>query len=155
MKTIYFRLFFTIILFVSLFILLISALEYPFKAKIFPFIVILSSLGLLSAQILLDIFAIKHKVGDKEVDSVETEGSSYHKLLEALIWVAMSLVGFLLFGHVAVFFLLPFAYSKLHHDRWWVSISLSLGCGIGFYVIFDFALSITLYKGYLFPLFFE
>ncbi len=155
MKRRYFDLIFTILLFVSFVVLLVSALDYPIKSRIFPFIVIVLGLGILAAQILLDLFAIRRKKKLEEVDSAEAPGASTGRLLEAILWVAMSFVGFWLFGHIAVFFLLPLAFSKLHHERWLTSILLSLGCGIGFYVIFQFALSVTLYNGYLFASLFE
>jgi len=143
----------TVVLFLFLVFMLLAALAYPMKAKIFPLIIIPLSLGLLGIQILTDIVAIRQKNEIKNTGRVEADGFSSSRLLGAIVWIALSLLGFFLFGHMALFFLLPLAYCKLHQERWLSSIGLSFGYGIGFYIVFNYALEMRLYEGILFSLF--
>lgn len=151
----YFSLIFNTVLFLFLVTLLLFAFGYPTKAKLFPLIIIPLSLGLLGTQLFIDIIAIRHKEQIKEVDRTEQGARTSRNYLDATVWVAATLVGFLLFGNMLLFFLLPLAYSKLHKESWLSSIGLSLGCGISFYIVFDLALEMRFYEGFLFSLLFH
>jgi len=154
MKTKYFSLIFTGIVFLFLVVLLSSVLGYPLKAKLFPLIIIPLSLVLLGIQIVMDMTKMRRQKEVQEADRVEkTSGNVSRGYVDAAVWTTGSLFGFLLFGHILIFFFLPLAYSRLHKERWLTSISLSLSCGISFYLIFVSLLDMRLYEGFVFSLF--
>ncbi len=141
-------------LFLFLLVLLITALGYPMKAKLFPLIIIPASLVLLGIQILIEMTKMRRRKETQETDHTATLSENHSRgYMDAMVWIAGSLFGFLLFGHILMFFLLPLAYGKLHKERWLTSITLSLGCGISIYLIFVSVLDMRLFEGFLFSLF--
>jgi hypothetical protein len=153
MKNRYYSLIFTLILFLFMVVLLFSSLGYPSKARLFPLILIPLSLVLLGIEIFKEILAIKGQRDVKKPDQSETPGGASRGFWDAILWIAISLFGSLLFGFVAAFFLLPLAYGRTHKERWSTSILSSLGCGVIFYIIFAYIFSMELYEGFLFSLF--
>jgi hypothetical protein len=142
-------------LFLFLFVLLMSVLGYPVKAKLFPLIMIISSMVLLGILIFADFTKMIHERRVQEADRSEDEssGNDIRGLVDATVWISASLFGFLLFGHILICFLLPLAYGKFHKESWLTSISLSIGCGVIFYLVFVTVLDMRLYEGFLFSLY--
>lgn len=142
-------------LFIFLLVLLISVLDYPLKAKFFPLIIIILSMVLLGILIGSDITKLRHGGTSQEADHSEAESSGNDKrgFRDAALWISASLIGFLLFGHILICFLLPLAYCKYHGESWLTSIGLSIGCGIIFYLTFVTVLDMRLYEGFLFSLY--
>ena len=149
----FYSLSFTIILFLLLSVFLFLALEYPIKAKLFPLIIISLNLVILGVQITIDIHDIRKQVITEEVQKNKLKQQFSFKNIDILLWIAATLFGFLLLGHIFIFFFLPLFYSKLHKESWLTSICLSVGCGMGFYIIFGLLLNLILYEGFLLSLF--
>ena len=135
-------------------VLLWTALGYPMKAKLFPLIIIPSSLVLLGIQIFMDMTRRRRPKQVQETDRDEETSKSHSRgHADATMWIVGSLFGFLLLGHILIFFLLPLAYSKLHKERWSTSIILSLSCGVSVYILFVSVLDMRLFEGFLYLLF--
>ncbi len=126
-------------------ILLIVTLKLPFKAKVFPMIALVTALGLLSVQIFIDTFAARNRE-EKPSKKSRTLGRR-HLVFGA--WMAATLLMLWVIGFMGTVILLPFLYLRLHGETWLLSVSLSLGCGIFFYVLFGMVVSMPLYPGIL------
>jgi hypothetical protein len=70
-----------------------------------------------------------------------------------IIWAWMLGTGLMLWvlGFMGTVVLLPFLYLRFQRESWLLSITLSLGCGIFFYTLFDLLLRMTLYPGLILP----
>ena len=138
---------FTLGLFVVSAVLLIATLSYPWKAKIFPLIAISTALILLVFQTLFDIIALrKEALSGKEKGEQEGEklGSKH---LSIGLWIVATMLMLWIAGFMGTVVLLPFLYLRLHKERWKLSITLPLCCGLFFYVLFGLALKMPLYPG--------
>ena len=140
-------------LFFAVFLLLVSLLilratwTYPFKAKLFPLITLLPVLILLMIQIIRDISALKEKrtAEGKKKESFDT------KHLTIWSWMVGTALMLWVLGFMGTVVLLPFLYLRFQRESWLLSITLSLGCGVFFYVLFDLFLRMTLYPGLILP----
>ena len=142
------RVIFAIALFVFLIILLIATLRYPLRAAIFP-LIMLSIAIILSASLILprEVLALTRKKEATEAGEVENLGRKY---LVVGIWIVVALAMFGLLGLVATVILFPFLYLRCYSEKWSLSIYVSLGSGIFFYVVFYKLLGLPLYPGFLF-----
>ena len=139
---------FAIALFIFFVILLISTINYPTKAKIFPLIVISISLILLGVRILpQEVLTLKQK---GEVVEATEASALRRRYLVVGIWLTLTLAMLWIFGFLATVILLPFLYLRRHGERWLLCISLPFGSGVFFYVLFALILKMPLYKGLLF-----
>jgi len=131
--------------FISIF-LLIETLHYPYKAMLFPLLTLFPVLILLIIQIISEIPALKRRnyagVDIAKVFSIQ------HLIIG--IWMASTLLILWTFGFIATVILLPLLYLRYQKESWKLSISMSLGSGIFFYVLFDLCLKMPLYPGLLF-----
>lgn len=138
---------FAIFLFLFFVILLIATLGYPTRAKIFPLLVVITALALLSNQIWREGFALRRQKEAPERAEGPNLGRAY---LGVALWIAATAAMLLLLGFLATVVLLPLLYSRHHGERWLVSLCLSLGCTTFFYAIFVLALKLPLYQGLLY-----
>jgi len=140
-------------LFFAVFLLLVSLLilratwTYPFKAKLFPLITLLPVLILLMIQIIREIYALKEKgaAEGRKKESFDT------KHLTLWSWMVGTVVMLWVLGFMGTVVLLPFLYLRFQRESWLLSITLSLGCGVFFYTLFDLFLKMTLYPGLILP----
>jgi len=58
-------------------------------------------------------------------------------------------------GFMGTVVLLPFLYLRFNKESWFISVTLPLGCGVFFYVLFGLALDMPLYPGIVYPRFLE
>jgi hypothetical protein len=140
------NLIYAIALFLVSILLLRATLNYPFKAKVFPLIILFILLILLMIQIVREVLAYKEKgttEGDKG-DSLRT------KHLTIWIWMAGTVLMLWVLGFMGTVILLPFLYLRFKKESWLLSITLSLGCGIFFYGLFGYLLKMPLYPGMIF-----
>ncbi len=134
---------FTIALLVVSILLLRATLDYPFKAKLFPLIILFMLLILLMIQIVREVLAYREK-GAAEED----KGDSLRpKLLPIWIWMVGTVLMLWVIGFMGTVILLPFLYLRFKKESWLLSITLSLGCGIFFYGLFGYLLNMPLYPG--------
>jgi hypothetical protein len=141
------NLIFAIALFLVSILLLIATLHYPFKAKVFPLIVLFIVLIVLIIQIIREALAYGEQgatEGDKR-DRLRT------KHLTIWIWMAGTVLMLWVLGFMGTVILLPFLYLRFKKESWLLSITLSLGCGVFFYALFDLFLKMTLYPGLILP----
>ena len=134
---------FTVALLLVSFLLLKATLPYPFKAKLFPLIVLITVLILLMIQIFREAFALKKKA------TAETgKGDGFRsKHLTILFWMVGTVLMLWILGFMGTVILLPFLYLRFEKESWLLSICLSLGCGIFFYGLFGYLLNMPLYPG--------
>jgi hypothetical protein len=125
--------------------LLMATLKLPFKAKVFPMIALLTALGLLSVQILIDRLGS----GRPEAATSKKGRTLGRKHLVMGAWMAALLLMLWIIGFMGTVVLLPFLYLRLHRETWLLSVGLSLGCGVFFYVLFGLVVSMPLYPGIL------
>jgi hypothetical protein len=125
--------------------LLIVTLKLPFKARVFPMIAILTALGLLSVQLFIDTLGARRS----EVATSKKGRTLGRKHLSIGAWMAALLLMLWIIGFMGTVILLPFLYLRLHRETWLLSVSLSLGCGVFFYVLFGVVVSMPLYPGLL------
>ncbi|MFB3884272.1 MAG: tripartite tricarboxylate transporter TctB family protein [Thermodesulfobacteriota bacterium] len=137
---------FTAALLLASFLLLKATLPYPFKAKLFPLIVLITVLVLLMIQVFREAFALKKRA------TAETEkGEKFRwKHVAVFFWMAGTVLMLWILGFMATVVLLPFFYLRYERERWLLSICLSLGCGVFFYGLFGYLLNMPLYPGILF-----
>ena len=143
------NLIFAIALFLVSILLLVATLNYPFKAKAFPLIVLFIVLILLIIQISREFLTLREKgatEGEKG-DSLRT------KHLTIWIWMVGTVLMLWVLGFMGTVILLPFLYLRFKKEGWLLSITLSLGCGIFFYGLFGYLLNMPLYSGMLFEKF--
>lgn len=140
------NLIFTIALFLVSILLLRATLPYPFKAKLFPLIILITVLILLMIQIIREVFALREK-GATEGE----KGDGFRaKHLTILIWMAGTVLMLWVLGFMGTVILLPFLYLRFEKESWLLSITLSLGCGVFFYGLFGYFLKMPLYPGMVF-----
>ena len=104
-------------------------------------------LVLLIVQVTKEAAALK---GKEPVKRGKPEIVPYKQLL-IWVWLAVTLVMLLVFGFMGTVILLPFLYLRFQRESWLLSITLSLGCGVFFYTLFDLFLKMTLYPGLILP----
>lgn len=131
--------------------LVIVSIGYPLRSKLFPLMALTVALVLLVIQIFHEFSALKQKDSDDK-EKVE-KLSSEHWIIWA--WLAGTLILLWIFGFMGTVILLPFLYLRFHKERWLISITVPLGCGVFFYSLFGFALDMPLYPGILFTVLFE
>jgi len=137
---------FALALFVVSIVLFVSTLAYPFKAKLFPLIALIAALLLLTVEIIQEL--LRHKKGVKRKEKGERLDSKH---IVIWVWIAATAVILWVFGFMGTVILLPFLYLRFQRESWFLSISLSLGCGIFFYVLFSVFLKMPLYPGMILP----
>jgi hypothetical protein len=144
------NLIFALAIFLVSILLLIATLNYPFKAKVFPLIILTTVLILLVIQIFREAFALREKgaAEGKKGDSFRT------KHLPIWIWMASTVLMLWVLGFMGTVILLPFLYLRFKKESWLLSISLSIGCGVFFYGLFGYLLKMPLYPGMIFENFF-
>jgi hypothetical protein len=134
---------FTIALLMVSLLLLRATLPYPFKAKLFPLIILITVLILLMIQIVREVVALRVKgaTEKKRADSFRS------KHLTILFWMVGTVLMLWVLGFMGTVILLPFLYLRFEKENWLLSITLSLGCGIFFYGLFGYLLRMPLYPG--------
>ena len=145
------NLIFTIALLLVSILLLRATLPYPFKAKLFPLIILITVLILLVIQIFREAFALREKgaAEGKKGDSFRS------KHLTILFWMVGTVLMLWVLGFMGTVILLPFLYLRFEKESWLLSITLSLGCGVFFYGLFGYLLRMPLYPGMILEKFFS
>ena len=137
------NLFFAVLLLLISILILKATLSYPFKAKLFPLIVLVPVLILLIIQIIREVFTLREK-GVTE----EKKGEDFStKHLTIWIWMAGAVLMLWVLGFMGTVILLPFVYLRFKKEGWLLSITFSIGCGIFFYGLFGYLLKMPLYPG--------
>lgn len=130
------------LLLISIF-LLRATFTYPFKARVFPLIILTMVLILLITQISREFLTLREKgttEGEKG-DSLRT------KHLTIWMWMVGTVLMLWILGFMGTVILLPFLYLRYEKESWLLSINLSLGCGVFFYGLFGYLLKMPLYPG--------
>ena len=140
------NLFFAVFLLLVSLLILRATLTYPFKAKLFPLITLLTVLILLMIQIIREISALKEK-GVAEGRKNESFDTKYLTIWSWMVGTALMLW---VLGFMGTVVLLPFLYLRFQRESWLLSITLSLGCGVFFYGLFGYLLRMPLYPGMIF-----
>jgi hypothetical protein len=100
---------------------------------------------LLVVQIILDIMASrKEGFSGKEKQKGEQLGPKH---LSIGLWMVATMLMLWIAGFMGTVVLLPFLYLRLHKESWKLSVLLSAGCGLFFYLLFGLALKMPLYPG--------
>jgi hypothetical protein len=144
------NLFFAILLLLISILILKATLSYPFKAKLFPLIVLVPVLILLIIQIIREVFTLR----EKGVTEEKKGGDFSTKHLTIWIWMAGAVLMLWVLGFMGTVIFLPFLYLRFQKESWLFSITLSLGCGVFFYGLFDLGLKMPLYPGLILPIIF-
>ena len=132
-------------------ILWVATMAYPFKARLFPLFALSTALILLIIQVIREITHYREKAPVKT-----GKGENLRLKYVAIVsWLVATLMMLWVFGFMGTVVLLPFLYLRFHRERWLISITLPLGCGVFFYTLFGLALRMSLYPGILFSKLFE
>ncbi len=123
-----------------------QTIAFPFNARLFPILTISFMLILLIVQIIREVSVLRRKEAAKG-EEVEKLGRE-HLVIGA--WFGGTLLILWLFGFMATVIILPFIYLRVYRERWLLSITVPLGAGIFFYSIFQMALGVSLYPGFIF-----
>ncbi len=134
---------FALALFLVSILLLRATFTYPFKARVFPLIVLTTVLILVMIQSVREIVALRRK----KVAEAEKEDGFRRKHLSIFFWMVSTVLMLWILGFMGTVILLPFLYLRFEKESWLLSISLSLGCGIFFYGLFGYLLKMPLYPG--------
>lgn len=132
-------------------LLLKATLAYPFKAKLFPLITLVTVLILLIIQILREALAV---FKEKEVTEKGKTDSLSTKHITVWVWMVGTVLMLWVLGFMGTVIFLPFIYLRFQRERWLVSIALPLGCGVFFYGLFSLGLNMPLYPGMILSKFF-
>ena len=145
------KLIFAIALLLLTAILWVATMAYPFKARLFPLFALSAALILLIIQVIREITHYREK------EPVKTGKGKDFRLKYVAIgsWLVATLMMLWVLGFMGTVVLLPFFYLRFHKERWLISITLPLGCGVFFYTLFGLALRMSLYPGILFSKLFE
>jgi hypothetical protein len=142
---------FAVVLLLITISLVAVTMGYPLRSKLFPLIALTVALVLLVIQIFHEFSALKQK--DSGTDGEVKKLSSEHWIIWA--WLVGTLILLWIFGFMGTVILLPFLYLRFHKERWLISLTVPLGCGVFFYTLFSLALDMPLYPGILFAVLFE
>lgn len=130
--------------------LVIVTMSYPLRSKLFPLIALSVALILLVIQVFHEVSALKQR--DPSEKTAVKNLRSEHWAIWA--WLVGTLILLWIFGFMGTVILLPFLYLRFHEERWLISITIPLGCGVFFYALFGLVLDMPLYPGILFANFF-
>ena len=131
--------------------LVIVTMGYPLRSKLFPLIALGTALILLVIQVFREVSALKQKASSEKKEDRNLRS----KQRTIWAWLVGTLIMLWILGFMGTVVLLPFLYLRFHKEGWLISVTLPLGCGIFFYVLFGLALHMPLYPGVLYPSFFE
>src|SRR4030043_947114 len=131
--------------------LLKVTLSYPPKSRLFPLFALSTALILSGIQVVREISHYREKEPVKTGKTADLR----LKYVAIVSWLAATLVMLWVLGFMGTVVLLPFLYLRFQKERWLISITLPLGCGIFFYALFGLALKMSLYPGILFSKLFE
>lgn len=125
-------------------VMLAISLTYPYKAKLFPWIVGIPLGAMLMVQIVKELLE-RNQYGPQKIE---------RELLRSYVfnlgWIAAFLVMIYFIGILIAIALFMFLYFKLHGERWALSIAVSSGVTGFLYISFAYLLKIPLYRGVLF-----
>jgi len=141
------NLLFTAALFLVSLLLLKATLAYPFKAKLFPLIVLTTVLVLFVIQMIRESLACREKGAPESGRGDRLQAK--HLIIAA--WLAATVLMLWVLGFMGTVILLPFFYLRLEKESWLLSVTLSLGCGVFFYGLFGILLKLPLYPGMILP----
>ena len=114
---------FTVALFLVSLLLLKATLAYPFKAKLFPLIVLATVLVLLMVQMIREFLALRAK-GATEGG----KGDRFHaKHLTIATWLAVTVLLLWVLGFMGTVILLPFLYLRFEKENLRSQVRLQQG----------------------------
>lgn len=131
--------------------LVIVTMAYPLRSKLFPLIALGVALILLVIQVFHEFSALKQRdpSEEREVKNLRSEHWAIW------VWLMGTLMLLWIFGFMGTVVLFPFLYLRFHQERWLISITIPVGCGVFFYTLFGLALDMPLYPGILFSIILE
>jgi hypothetical protein len=132
--------------------LVIVTMGYPLRSKLFPLIALGTALVLLIVQVFREVSALNRQETPSGKGTVKRPPAR-HWVIWA--WLAGTLVMLWMIGFMGTVVLLPFLYLRFNKESWFISVTLPLGCGVFFYVLFGLALDMPLYPGIVYPRFLE
>ncbi|MDI6755791.1 MAG: tripartite tricarboxylate transporter TctB family protein [Thermodesulfobacteriota bacterium] len=140
------RFIFTLALFIISVISLIFTLAYPYKSRIFPLIALSTALFLLVIEIVKEFSTAREK-GGVEKEEAESFGPKH---LAIWAWMVGTVLMLWILGFMGTVVLLPFLYLRFQRESWLLSITISIGCLVFFYGLFNVGLKMPLYPGLLY-----
>jgi len=138
---------FSIILLLVVILLFGATMAYPPRSKLFP------SIALSTALILLIIQIVREALASKGKEPAEKNGKAERPSTRSAaiwLWLTGTLLMLWVLGFMGTVILLPFLYLRFHKEKWIISVTLPLGCGVFFYTLFGMALRMPLYPGILY-----
>jgi hypothetical protein len=132
--------------------LVIVTLGYPLRSKLFPLIALGTALILLVIQVFREVSALNRQGTLSEKGTAKRPPAKHWGIWA---WLVGTLVMLWIIGFMGTVVLLPFLYLRFNKESWFISVTLPLGCGVFFYVLFGLALDMPLYPGIVYPRFFE
>jgi hypothetical protein len=132
-----------------LIVMLIMATGYKPKARLFPLVIIISSIvlfGILTVKEILktlrqrDVLTEKKTVGNPILS----------RYFRAPVWIGTLMLFIYLLGHMVGASLFSLLYLKFHGEKWVTTILFAMGVMAFIYGCFQVALAIPLYEGRLF-----
>jgi hypothetical protein len=96
-------------------------------------------------QIVLDIMTSRK--GGFYGEQKQKAGQLGPEHLSIGLWMVTTMLMLWIAGFMGTVVLLPFIYLRLHKESWKLSVFLSGGCGLFFYLLFGVALKMPLYPG--------
>lgn len=147
--------FFLLILLAAMVTGFVISLDYPYRARFFPMIII-SLCGILILVELVRAFITGIKAGSAEsgdqedAEAMSTNSRQAQRFLLTLAWVGGFALLLWLFGFFVGLPLFIFAYVKMHGEKWRWAIILPATMFVIVYVGFGLLLKSPLYEGLLF-----
>ncbi|MDP2719106.1 MAG: tripartite tricarboxylate transporter TctB family protein [Dehalococcoidia bacterium] len=146
------RLIFSSAILAFMVILVLYTFQYSSEAKIFPWVVGIPSIILMSVHIIRLVVQkqeVKAEVEDEE-EGLTVAGVTWRNYLSIISWVLLFLIMILFLGFFVTIPLYFFLYQKLHGGRWLSSVLVAAGSIIIIYVIFTTGMKLELYPGLLY-----
>lgn len=139
----------------------LSALQWGFKARIFPLVITIPALGMAILQLIFDVREDQGKKRERKdaAHDLKFEESvdpvtARNRALTTIAWIVGFMVAIELFGIYIAAISFVFLYLKVQsHERWVLSLVMTAFCGVFVYGLFDRLLHVPFPPGVVLNLF--
>lgn len=138
-----------------------NAFTWGFKAGIFPLVITIPALGMALLQLVFDLSEAKgHRKEQKDAspdlkfEEAVDPATARKRALTTIAWIVGFMIAIQLFGIYISAISFVFLYLKVQsRERWLISISMTVFCGLFVYGLFDRLLHVPFPPGIVIDLF--
>lgn len=148
---------FTSVLFAVALLFFGLSFQYRYEARIAPMLVSIIAMLCLAIILLKDVLSIvksrnqqaAFKVQDHSKSESDQTATGVNDYLKLASWVIGLILGIYLVGLVIAIPIFVLVYLKVHREKWFISISISVAMFLLVWGFFDVLLHVSLFRGIL------